>query len=141
MRYCHFDRRDSLPAIHVSPESQTYARHAGQNDISRPIPGNLCGPTDASVVQTNTRGAVPRLATIDAQNTVFNPSESNIRNTSTAANTSGPHEAFSRNRGVKLPVFSGNSSENWKVWFNGFQPLRNSITGMIARGLASYYSV
>ena len=82
-RYCHVDRRDSLPAIHVS-ESQTKARHAGQNDTSRHIPGNLGGPTDASVMQTETRGAVPRLATIDAQNTVFNPSESNIRNTSTA---------------------------------------------------------
>ena len=123
-RYCHVDRRDSLPAIHVS-ESQTKARHAGQNDTSRHIPGNLGGPSDASVLQTDTRGAVPRLATIDAQNTVFNPSESNIRNTSTAANTSGPHEAFSRNRGVKLPVFSGNSSESWKVWFSRFTTVAN----------------
>ena len=38
-RYCHVDRRDSLPAIHVS-ESQTNARHAGQNDTPRHIPGN-----------------------------------------------------------------------------------------------------
>ena len=123
-RYCHVDRRDSLPAIHVS-ESQTKARHAGQNDTSRHNPRNLGGPSDASVLQTDTRGAVPRLATIDAQNTVFNPNESNIRNTSTAANTSGPHEAFSRNRGVKLPVFSGNSSESWKVWFSRFTTVAN----------------
>ena len=65
--HSRLDRRDSLPAIHVSPESQSYARHAGQNDISMPISGNLCGPTDASVVQHKIREGAPRLATIDAR--------------------------------------------------------------------------
>ena len=126
--YCHVNRRDSLPAIRVS-ESQTYTRHVGQIDssrpIGRPIPGNLCGPSDVSVKQADTRGDVPRIATSDVYNTVFNPSETNIRNTNTAANTSGQHDAFSRNRGVKLPVFSGNSSESWKVWFSRFTTVAN----------------
>ena len=116
--YCHVNRRDSLLAMQVS-ESQTYTRHAGQIDssrpIGRPIPGNLCGPSDVSVKQIDTRGDVPRIATSDFHNTVFNPRETNIRNTNTAANTSGQHETFSRNKGVKLPVFSGNSNESWKV--------------------------
>ena len=123
-RYCHADRPDSLPAIHVS-ESQIYPRHAGQDDTSRPIPGNLCGPSDVSVKQTDTQGDVPTIATSDVYNTVFNPSETNIRNTNTAANTSGQHEAFSRNKGVKLPVFSGNSSESWKVWFSRISTVAN----------------
>ena len=124
-RYCHIDRRDNLPAMHVSPESQTYARHAGQNDSSMPIPGNLCGPSDAPVVQTDGRVAVPRLATSDAHHTVSNPSESNVRNMDIAGNTSGPHDAFSRNGGVKLPVFSGNSNESWKVWYSRFSTVAN----------------
>ena len=118
------DRRDSLPAIHVS-ESQTNAVHGGQNDSSRHMPGNLCGPSDAPVLQTDGRGAVPRLATSDAHHTVFNPSESNIRKTNIGANTFGLHDACSRNRGVKLPVFSGNSSESWKVWFSRFSTIAN----------------
>ena len=55
------DRRDSLPAIHVS-ESQTNARHAGLNDTSGHIHGNLCGPSDTPELRNHTRGAVPRLA-------------------------------------------------------------------------------
>ena len=123
-RYCHVDRRDSLPAIHVS-ESQTNARHAGQNDTPRHIPGNLCGSNDASAVQNHTQGVLPRLAKLDEHHTVFNPSVTNIRNTNAAANASGPHEAFSRSSGVKLPVFSGNSSESWKVWFSRFSTVAN----------------
>ena len=123
-RYCHVDRRDSLPAIHVS-ESQTNARHAGQNDTPRHIPGNLCGSNDASAVQSHTRGALPRLNKLDEHHTVLNPSVTNIRNTNAAGNTSGPHEVFSRNKGVKLPIFSGNSSESWKVWFSRFTTVAN----------------
>ena len=118
------DRRDSLPAIHVS-ESQTNARHAGLNDTSGHIPGNLCGPSDTPELRNHTRGAVPRLAKLHEHHTVFNPSVTNIRNTNAAANTSGPHEAFSSNSGVKLPVFSGNSSESWKVWFSRFSTVAN----------------
>ena len=118
------DRRDSLPAIHVS-ESQTNARHAGLNDTSGHIPGNLCGPSDTPELRNHTRGAIPRLAKLHEHHTVFNPSITNIRNTNAAANTSGPHEAFSRNSSVKLPVFSGNSSESWKVWFSRFTTVAN----------------
>ena len=118
------DRRDSLPAIHVS-ESQTNAIHAGLNDTSGHIPGNLCGPSDTPELRNHTRGAVPRLAKLHEHHTVFNPSVTNIKNTNAAANTSGPHEAFSRNSGVKLPVFSGNSSESWKVWFSRFTTVAN----------------
>ena len=56
---------------------------------------------------------------------MFNPSVTNIRNTNAAANTSGPHAAFSRNSGVKLPVFSGHCSESWKVWFSRFTTVAN----------------
>ena len=118
-RYCHADRRDSLPAIHVS-ESQIYPKHAGQDDTSRPIPGNTRGPSDTSELRNHTRGVVPSLAKLDEHHTVFNPSESNIRNTDIAANTSGPHDAF-----VKLPVFSGNSNESWKVWYARFSTVAN----------------
>ena len=76
-------------------------------------------------MQNHTRGAVPRLAKLDEHHTVFIPSVTNIRNTNAAANTSGPHEAFSRNSGVKLPVFSGNSIESWKVWFSRFTTVAN----------------
>ena len=122
--YCHVNRRDSLPAIQVS-ESQTYTRHAGQIDSSMPIPGTVREPSDTSELRNHTRGAEPRLAKLDEEHTVFNPSVTNIRNTDAAANTSGPHEAFSRNSDVKLPVFSGNSSESWKVWFSRFTTVAN----------------
>ena len=75
--------------------------------------------------QTDTRGDVPRIATYDIHNTVFNPCETNIRNTNTAANTSGQHDAFSCNKDVKLPVFSGNSSESLKAWFSRFSTVAN----------------
>ena len=122
--YCHVNRRDSLPAIQVS-ESQTYTRHAGQIDSSMPNPGDVRGPSDTSELRNHTRGAVPRLAKLDEHHTVFNPSVTNIRNTNAAANTSGPHEAFSHNSDVKLPVFSGNSSESWNVWFSRFTTVAN----------------
>ena len=122
--YCHVNRRDSLPAIQVS-ESQTYTRHAGQINSSRPNPGDVCGPSDMSELRNHTRGAVPRLAKLDEHHTVFIPSVTNIKNTNAAANTSGPHEAFSHNSDVKLPVFSGNSSESWKVWFSRFTTVAN----------------
>ena len=83
------DRRVSLPAVHLS-ESQTYARHAGQYDTSK----HLWEPSDASVLQQDTRKSGARLANRDAHHTVFNPSETNVRNTNTAANTFGPHKAF-----------------------------------------------
>ncbi|MCG7869024.1 MAG: hypothetical protein JAY74_21980, partial [Candidatus Thiodiazotropha taylori] len=68
-------------------------------------------------LQAGTLEPVAKSTSMNPQ-TVFCPSHFSSQNTNNAANTHNSRET--RNRGVKLPAFTGNSSDSWKVWFARF---------------------
>ena len=85
-----------------------------QNNCSRPRPS-----------EANKQDSSPTFATLGTHPTASDPSQLNIQNTNNAACTSRPHGtsehgAHSRNRNVKLPAFTGNCNDSWKVWYSRF---------------------
>ena len=103
---------------HSSLQSNRRIYNMVQNDISGP--GNVCGQSGASVLPSDNHDSLSSSNTQGTHNTASNPSQLNIQNTNNAASTSGSYEQLSRNRNVKLPAFTGNGTDSWKVWFSRF---------------------
>ena len=103
---------------HSSLQSNRRIYNMVQNDISGP--GNVCGQSGASVLPSDNHDSLSSSNTHGTHNTASNPSQLNIQNTNNAASTSGSYEQLSRNRNVKLPAFTGNGTDSWKVWFSRF---------------------
>ena len=103
---------------HSSLQSNRRIYNMVQNDISGP--GNVCGQSGASVLPSDNHDSISSSNTQGTHNTASNPSQLNIQNTNNAASTSGSYEQLSRNRNVKLPAFTGNGTDSWKVWFSRF---------------------
>ena len=103
---------------HFSLQSNRRIYNMVQNDISGP--GNVCGQSGASVLPSDNHDSLSSSNTQGTHNTASNPSQLNIQNTNNAASTSGSYEQLSRNRNVKLPAFTGNGTDSWKVWFSRF---------------------
>ena len=94
-----------------------------QNDTSRP--GNVFGRSGASVLPSDNHDSFSTSNTQDIHNTASNPSQLNIQNTNNAASTSGLYKQLSCNRNVKLPAFTGNGTDSWKVWVSRFTTVAN----------------
>ena len=103
---------------HSSLQSNRRIYNMVQNDISGP--GNVCGQSGASVLPSDNHDSFSSSNTQGTHNTASNPRQLNIQNTNNAASTSGSYEQLSRNRNVKLPAFTGNGTDSWKVWFSRF---------------------
>ena len=108
---------------HSSLQSNRRIYNMVQNDISGP--GNVCGQSGASVLRSDNHDSLSSSNTQGTHNTASNPSQLNIQNTNNAASTSGSYEQLSRNRNVKLPAFTGNGTDSWKVWFSRFTTIAN----------------
>ena len=107
---------------HSSLQSNRRIYNMVQNDISGP--GNVCGQSGASVLPSDNHDSFSSSNTQGTHNTASNPSQLNIQHTNNAASTSGSYEQLSRNRNVKLPAFTGNGTDSWKVWFSRFTTQR-----------------
>ena len=103
---------------HSSLQSNRRIYNMVQNDISGP--GNVCGQSGASVLPSDNHDSFSSSNTQGTHNTASNPSQLNVQNKNNAASTSGSYEQLSRNRNVKLPAFTGNGTDSWKVWFSRF---------------------
>ena len=108
---------------HSSLQSNRRIYNMVQNDISGP--GNVCGQSGASVLPSDNHDSFSSSNTQGTHNTASNPSQLNVQNTNNAASTSGSYEQLSRNRNVKLPAFTGNGTDSWKVWFSRFTTVAN----------------
>ena len=105
--------------MHASEPQTAPAQTMVQNNCSRPRPS-----------EANQQDSSPTLATLGTHPTASDPSQLNIQNTNNAASTSRPHGtsehwAHSRNRNVKLPAFTGNCNDSWKVWYSRFTTVAN----------------
>ena len=98
---------------HSSLQSNRRIYNLIQNDISGP--GNVCGQSGASVLPSDNHDSFSSSNTQGTHNTASNPSQLNVQITNNAASTSGSYEQLSRNRNVKLPAFTGNGTDSWKV--------------------------
>ena len=115
--YSYVHRPDSSPTVHASEPQTAPAQTLVQNNCSRPRPS-----------EANKQDSSPTFATLETQPTASDPSQLNIQNTNNAASTSRPHgtsELHSRNRNVKLPAFTGNCNDSWKVWYSRFKTVAN----------------
>ena len=115
--YSYVHRPDSSPTVHASEPQTAPAQTLVQNNCSRPRPS-----------EANKQDSSPTFATLGTHPTASDPSQLNIQNTNNAASTSRPHgtsELHSRNRNVKLPAFTGNCNDSWKVWYSRFKTVAN----------------
>ena len=115
--YVH--RPDSSPTVHASEPQTAPAQTLVQNDCSRPRPS-----------EANKQDSSSTFATLETHPTASDPSQLNIQNTNNAACTSrshgtSEHGTHSRNRNVKLPAFTGNCNDSWKVWYSRFKTVAN----------------
>ena len=107
--------------MHASEPQTAPAQTLVQNNCSRPRPS-----------EANKQDSLPTFATLGTVThpTASDRSQLNIQNTNNAACTSRPHGtsehgAHSRNRNVKLPAFTGNCNDSWKVWYSHFTTVAN----------------
>ena len=117
--YSYVHRPDSSPTVHASEPQTAPAQTLVQNNCSRPRPS-----------EANKQDSSPTFATLETHPTASDPSQLNIQNTNNAACTSrshgtSEHGTLSRNRNVKLPAFTGNCNDSWKVWYSRFTTVAN----------------
>ena len=86
-----------------------------ENPMFSNIPGNL--PGGIFTTQVCAQKPSTMSTTLDGHS-VPRSSHFVTQNINNAANTNSSREI--RNRGVKLPAFTGTSSDSWKVWFARF---------------------
>ena len=113
--YSYVHMPDGSPTVHASESQTATAQTMVQNMCSRPGQSNA-----------NKQDSSPALATLGTHPTASDPSQLNIQNTNNAASTSRLHgTSYSCNRNVKLPAFTGNCNDSWKVWFLRFKTVAN----------------
>ncbi|MEW8548511.1 MAG: zinc finger CCHC domain-containing protein, partial [Candidatus Thiodiazotropha sp.] len=89
------------------------------NNHSLPACSHSGRQSNVPATLSGTQVPITRLATLNT-NPVSNPYHFSSQNTNNAASTFESHDKISRSRNVKLPAFTGNSNDSWKVWFSRF---------------------
>ena len=111
----------NVTGMHAS-NPLTCVGRAMQNSHATLTPNSYNLQDGTLETRTSTLEPVARSASMNPQ-TVLYPGHFSSQNTNNAANTHNSRET--RNRGVKLPAFTGNSSDSWKVWFARFMTVAN----------------
>ena len=126
-----------VPSLTLSPASSTMMERDTCTSIS-----TTCRPNQSSQDATmhihcdsNMQSIVPASVAghCDSSSVIVTPhahcntntSPSNMLNANTAANQTRSHDAFSSNKVVKLPSFTGNGNDNWKIWYSRFTQVAN----------------
>ena len=126
-----------VPSLTLSPASSTMMERDTCTSIS-----TTCRPNQSSQDATmhihcdsNMQSVVPASVAghCDSSSVIVTPhahcntntSPSNMLNANTAANQTRSHDAFSSNKVVKLPSFTGNGNDNWKIWYSRFTQVAN----------------
>lgn len=122
--------REVTPGVTNHSEAHGVTVHTQSQPLPPVTPDTSMGSTSAMALSGNISNRHAHTDTLSTEHSDHNQSLQNsrpapfsdhhsARRMNSATNTSDC-DSSSRNRNVKLPAFTGNSNDSWKVWFSRF---------------------